>query len=135
MPITTPNYYAVPNPTFQRAMRNILSISQGTTTIITTTYDGVNPGVHQYMTGLIIRLIIPAGFGMVLRDPDSLYPITVLSSSTFSIPLDSSVLDTFVIPSYNPGHFGTPAQVVPVGEVNSILTEATQNILNNGLIP
>jgi hypothetical protein len=126
---TTPNYYAVPSPTFQRAMRNILSITQDVNALITTTYDGINPGNHQYSTGLIARLLIPDGFGMVQLDQFSA-PITVVNDTQFTMPIDTTNFDAFVVPSYSPGNFGTPAQVVPVGEVNNILTEATQNILN-----
>lgn len=128
MPITTPNYYAVPFPMFQRAMRNILSITQSFPAIVTTTFDGITPGNHQYSTGLIVRLVIPEGFGMDKADK-FLGPIIVLNDTQFSLPLDSRPLEPFVVPAYQPGHNGTPAQVVPVGEVNEILTEATQNVL------
>jgi hypothetical protein len=40
-------------------MRNILSITQDENALVTTTFDGINPGDHQYSTGLIIRLNIP----------------------------------------------------------------------------
>ena len=122
------NYYAVASPIFQHAMRNILSITQSNPALVTTTLDGIVPGDHQYLTGLIVRLFIPDGFGMV--QANQLYgPITVTSSSTFTIPIDTTNFDAFSVPAYNPGHFGTPAQTIPIGEVNEILTEATQNVL------
>lgn len=124
----TQNYYAVPFPEFQRAMRNILSITQAPQAVVTTTFDGVNPGNHQYMTGLIARIYVPDGFGMTqINQLQS--PITVLSPSTFSVEINTTNFDPFVIPPYQPGNFGTPANVVPVGEVPEILTEATQNVL------
>lgn len=122
------NYYAVQFPTFQRAMRNILSITQANPAVITTTFDGINPGDHQYSTGLIVRINIPRGFGMSQINQFS-GKITVLSSSTFSLDIDSTNFDPFVVPAENPGHFYTPATVVPVGEDNSILSQATQNVL------
>ena len=124
----TQNYYAVPFPMFQRAMRNILSITQAQQAVITTTFDGINPGYHQYMTGLIARIYVPDGFGMTQIDKKQ-STITVLSPSTFSVDINTTNFDPFVIPNYQPGNFGTPANVVPVGEVSSILTEATQNVL------
>ena len=129
MPIpNTPNYYAVEFPTFQRAMRNILSITQSESALITTTFDGINPGNHQYSTGLIVRLRVPYGFGMV--QVNELYgPITVVNDTQFTMPIDTTDVDAFVVPDYQPGAFGTPAQVVPIGQVNDILTEATQNVL------
>lgn len=129
MPLpNTPNYYAVPFPMFQRAMRNILSISQGYPATVVTTFDGTNPGDHQYQTGLIVRLLIPEGFGMTQADQLS-GPITVISASSFTLPIDTTLFDPFVVPAYNPGHNGTPAQVIPTGEVNELLSEATQNVL------
>lgn len=129
MPITTPNYYAQQNPIYQRAMRNILSITQATNALVTTTFDGVNPGAHQYGTGLIARLYVPNGFGMVQAN-QSEGIVTVVNDTQFTISIDTTTFDAFVVPTYQPGAFGTPAQVVPVGEINSILTEATQNVLN-----
>lgn len=124
----TQNYYAVPFPAFQRAMRNVLSITQAFPCTVTTTFDGVNPGAHQYQTGLIVRLYVPNGFGMVqVNELEG--PIAVINSTQFTIPIDTTGFDAFVIPTYHPGAFGTPAQVVPIGEINVLLTEATQNVL------
>ena len=128
MPIITPNYYAQPFPTFQRAMRNILSITQDVNALVTTTFDGINPGTHNYSTGLIARLYVPDGFGMVQLNGLDI-PITVVNDTQFTIPIDTTNFDAFVVPSYQPGNFGTPAQVVPIGEVSDILTQATQNVL------
>jgi hypothetical protein len=125
----TPNYYAQQSPVFQRAMRNILSITQAQNALVTTTFDGVNPGNHQYSTGLIARLYIPYGFGMVQANQLS-GTVTVINDTQFTITIDTTNFDAFVVPAFQPGNFGTPAQVVPVGEINSILTEATQNVLN-----
>lgn len=129
MPITTPNYYAQPFPVFQRAMRNILSITQDENALVTTTFDGVNPGNHNYSTGLIARLYVPDGFGMVQANGLQ-GTITKINDTQFTIDIDTTNFDAFVVPAYQPGAFGTPAQVVPVGEINSILTQATQNVLN-----
>jgi len=129
MPIpNTPNYFGDQFPAYQRAMRNILSITQAENALVTTTFDGINPGNHQYSTGLIVRLYVPDGFGMV-KVNKLIGPITVINDTQFTIPIDTTTLDAFVVPDFQPGAFGTPAQVVPVGEVNSILTEATQNVL------
>lgn len=127
MPITTPNYYAVANPLFQRAMRNILSITQDNPALITTTYDGINPAAHQYMDGLIVRLRIPKGFGMEGID-EFQGIVTVINDTQFTLPLDTTTLNAFVVPAYQPGNNGTPAQVVPIGEISSLLTGATQNV-------
>lgn len=127
MPISQ-NYSAIPFPPFQRAMRNILTISQDTQCIVTTTFNGTDPGAHQYMTGLIVRLIIPVGFGMQQANQLS-GPIKVINSTQFTMPIDTTQFDPFSIPQAIIGSFYTPAQVVPIGEVNDILTGATQNVL------
>lgn len=129
MPITTPNYYAQQFPVFQRAMRNILSITQDVNALVTTTFDGVNPGNHNYSTGLTARLYVPDGFGMTQANRLEGI-VTKVNDTQFTITIDTTNFDAFVVPSYQPGAFGTPAQVVPVGEINSILTQATQNVLN-----
>ncbi len=123
-----PLYYSVEFPTFQPAMRNILSITQAYPAVFTTTFDGVNPGNHQYLTGLIVRIHIPPYFGM---EQINLFtgPITVLSDSTFSMDIDSSNFDAFVVPPSQPGNLQTPAQIVPVGEVTETLTSSTRNVL------
>ena len=125
----TPNYYAEQFPMFQRAMRNILSITQEENALVTTTFDGINPGNHQYSTGLIARLYVPEGFGMTQANELS-GTITKVNDTQFTIDIDTTNFDAFVVPDYQPGAFGTPAQVVPVGQINSILTQATQNVLN-----
>lgn len=129
MPVpNTPNYYAVVDPMFQRAMRNVLTITQAEQAVITTTFDGINPGDHDYSSGLIVRLNVPDGFGMVQANQLQ-GEITVLSSSTFSMPIDTTNFDAFVVPPLHPGYNGTPSTVVPVGEISAILTIATQNVL------
>lgn len=131
MPITTPNYYAVQNPSFQRAMRNILSITQDINALITTTFDGVNPGAHQYGTGMIVRINVPENFGM--EEINGLEGIiTVVNDTQFTVTIDTSSFDAFSVPPYNPGHNGTPAQVVPIGQTNDLLINATQNVLPSG---
>jgi hypothetical protein len=96
--------------------------------LITTTFDGINPGDHQYESGLIARINIPFGFGMSqLNQFEGIVMVT--STSTFTMDIDTTSFDPFVVPLSNPGHFYTPACVVPMGEINNLLTEATQNVL------
>lgn len=128
MPITAPNYSSQQEPVFQRAMREILTISQAEEALITTTFDGISPGDHDYATGLIVRVLVPIYFGMQQMDKLSA-PITVINSTQFTMPINTLEFDAFSIPTFQPGFNGTPAQVVPVGEVNELLTMATQNVL------
>lgn len=127
MPID-PRYNSVQFPTYQPALRFILSITQTNPLVVTTTFDGTTAGDNQYESGLIVQLLIPRGFGMVQLNQVTA-PITVLTSSTFSMPIDATNLDPFVIPAIQPGNFGTVAQVVPVGEITEIVSQATRNVL------
>lgn len=116
------NCYADPNPEFQPAMRIISAITNAFPALVTTTF------AHQYETGLIVRLRIPLGYGMVAAN--NLYaPITVTSPATFTIDIDTTPMNPFVVPPVNPGHFYTGAQVIPIASVNSDLYLATRNVL------
>lgn len=118
------NYYAVQFPTYQRAMRNILSITQDFPALVTTTFDGLNPGEHQYSSGLIIRFVIPDGYGMKILDKQQA-EIIVINATQFTVSIDTTQMDPFVLDDTVP----TPAQTIPFGENNSILTMATKNVL------
>lgn len=79
----------VAKPIFQRAMRVISSITNANPAVITTTTN------HQYVSGMIMRLNIPKGFGM--QQANQLYaPITVTGNTTFSIDIDTTQMDKFL---------------------------------------
>jgi len=108
-------------PIFQKAMRIISGITNAVPASVTTTFN------HQYITGMIVRLNIPEGFGMV--QANQLYgPIIVTSPTTFTITIDTTKFDAFVAPSSFPFSYQS-AQCTPIGEVSSTLKAATQNIL------
>jgi hypothetical protein len=119
MPVT-----ALLNPVFKPAMRIISSITNGTTTIVTTTFS------HGYQTGLTVRLDIPPGFGM-FQINQKFAPIVVTGTTTFNMPIDSTTYDSFIPSAVYPlsAQYG---QVVPIAEINSLLTQAVQNVLPNG---
>lgn len=110
--------YAAQFPIFQKAMRIISSITQSNPATIVTTFH------HDYDTGLIVRLNIPLEYGMQQANQKS-GTITVVDTVTFTIDIDTTAFDPFVVPS--PSY--QCANVTPIGEINEILTEATQNVL------
>lgn len=114
--------YAPRFPVFQPAMRIITAITQARTAEVTTSFD------HGYGDGLIIRLDIPPADGMQQANQFS-GPILVTGTTTFTVPLDTTSYDAFAIPVGVSPHVNTCAMVVPVGELNSILTKATRNVL------
>ena len=109
-----PAYIAFPFPTFQPALRLIQSISQARTALITTTFN------HQYKTGTIVRLDIPKADGMQQAD-QFVGDIIVTAPTTFTMNIDTTNFDPFIAAG--------SAQVIPIGEVSSMLTAATQNVL------
>jgi len=114
--------YANPLPTFQRAMRVISAITKANPAAVTTTF------AHQYATGDIVRIDVPLGFGMQQINQQT-GTITVTGSTTFTITIDTTSYDAFVVPSFPVGQAHQDAQVVPVGEINANLQSATQNVL------
>lgn len=114
--------YAIQFPVFQPAMRLIESITQTNPMVVTTTFN------HQYITGTIVRLDIPPADGMQQAN-QQFAPITVLTATTFSMPIDATNYQAFSIPIAPGPHVDICAQVVPIGEVNEILTAAVQNVL------
>jgi len=122
MPGPVPNGYAYRNPVYQPAMRLVTNITNAVQALVTTSF------AHNYQTGDIVRLIIPQGWGMV--QANGLYgPITVVSPTTFTIAIDTSLFDQFVTPPNPSPYVISVAQVIPIGEVNSKLSQATHNVL------
>lgn len=113
-----PTFYANPDPIYFPAMRLISAITQAYPALVTTTF------AHDYATGLVVRLDVPQEYGM--QEINKLVgTITVTSSTQFTIDIDTTQFQAFVVP-------GSPvqaAQVVPIGEVNETIYLATQNIL------
>lgn len=115
--------YSNASPEFQPAMRIISAITNANPAAVTTTID------HDYLDGLIVRLVIPDGFGMT--QADSLTgSITVTGETTFTINIDTSGFDAFASPSPIPDAY-TCAQVIPVGE-GTLLTNVTTNVSRSG---
>lgn len=114
--------YAVPHPIFQPAMRLIAAISQSNPATVTTTF------ANQYVSGTIVRLVIPEADGMQ-ELANTIWPITVTGTTTFTIPVDTTTFSAFAIPGSPPFHVDTCAQVVPIGEINSTLDAAVRNVL------
>ena len=107
----------MPSTDFVPKVRYISSITQASSAVVTTTT------AHEYVTGTIIRFVIPPEFGMAQINLMKA-PITVINATDFSVPVESLKFDPFIVP-------GTPtqnAQSVPIGEITSILTAAKDNI-------
>jgi len=116
--------FTLSRPVFQKAMRTIAAITVNTE-ITTITTDIA----HQYLPKLIVRIDIPVGFGMPQMNQMVGTILTVPTATTFTIDISTIGFDTFAIPTIPAGRAYQCPQVVPVGETNDILTQATQNVL------
>jgi hypothetical protein len=114
--------YAQQFPVFQPAMRIMVSISQGNPAQITTSF------AHQYNSGCIVRFDIPSACGMQQLNQQT-GTITVTGDTTFTVPIDTSLYDSFSIPMSPPPSVNTCALVVPIGEDTEFLNSAVQNVL------
>jgi len=112
---------AIVSPVFQPAMRIITAITNSNPASVTTSF------AHNYNTGLIVRIDIPPGYGMQQIN-QQVGTIAVTSPTTFSINIDTTYYDSLTTPSTYREMAQLP-QVVPVGEVNLQLTQATRNVL------
>lgn len=114
--------YAQQYPIFQPSMRIITAITNAANALVTTSFP------HQYLTGTIVRLDIPSGYG--IQQANGRHgEITVTSSTTFTIDIDTSLMDPFIpMPALVIDQKQQP-QVVSFGEDNAMLTAAVQNVL------
>ena len=105
-------------PVFYPAMRIITAITNDFPASVTTSF------AHGYGSGLIVRLVIPLGFGM--QQANKLFgEIDVTSPTTYNISIDTSLFDPFVVPAGNLQY----AQCNAYGEANYTVYHALQNQL------
>lgn len=113
-------------PVFQPAMRIITDITNSLPAQVTTSF------AHQYGTGMIIRLILPPGYGM--QEANQLSgSIEVTGATTFNINIDTTNFRVFTIPISAPQNLQY-AQSIPTGELNSTSYFAVRNVLPYGAV-
>ena len=114
--------YADPNPMFQQAMRLVTDVTNAISATVTTSFD------HDYSVGLIVRIAVPSEFGMVQLHNKVGTITSVPTSASFVIDIDTTTFDTFTDPDPEPWYLNDYAAVIPVGEINSSLAQATRNV-------
>jgi len=108
-------------PVFKPAMRIVTAVTNGLPASVTTSF------AHGYASGLIVRLIVPLGFGM--EEANDLFgQIFVTGTTTFDIDVDTTYFNAFVVPVTPPASLQY-AQAVPFGEINSSVYQAYKNVL------
>lgn len=116
-----PQYYVSTETVFSPRMSLIAAISLAANAVVTTTTD------HGLISGEIVRLVIPPGFGM--QQANGLTSsIAVITDTTFVTGINTTSFDSYVVPAPSP-QLPTCGQVIPIGEVNSMITAATRNVL------
>lgn len=115
--------YAETDPTYAPARRLVTAITNAANAQVTTSF------AHGYLTGLIVRISVPMlRFGMVQLN-NQVGTISVVDTTTFTIDIDTRNYDTFVIPDPELTFTNRFPAVIPIGEINSQLDQATRNIL------
>jgi len=122
--------YAVQSPTYQPAMRIISAITNAEQASITTSFGGL-PTNHDYITGEIVKFFIPLGFG-IQQLHDKKGTITVTGATTFTVDINTSLMDPFIAVPTNYFLVQQSAQVIPIGEISSMLRAAVKNVLLTG---
>lgn len=101
--------------------------------VVTTTLvnNAPNPRVNTYHTGMSVRLFVPQSYGMYQAN-GLVGNITAISGNVFTLALDSSQFDAFIIP---PSTAETPASMAPFGSRNLQYDNSTEQVpfqsLNN----
>jgi len=114
--------YLQPNPYFKPSATLIFAITNTNPLQVTTTTN------HEYLTGTIVRLVIPQVCGMPEVN-DVTGQITVTGLTTFTMPIDATTFEAFAIPLLPNPHDNTCALVIPIGENSDMLTAALNNVL------
>lgn len=134
----------VANTVFKPAMREVVAITNAPVALVTTSF------AHGYYNGMIVRLLVPEFYGMQEANGQS-GSITVVSTTEFTMTLDTSSFDLFVIPvarkypdsKYGPDCWARPyrllsdgtfcqeqfAQVIPFSEAADMEIAAFKNVL------
>lgn len=117
-----------PNPLWRPLPNIVTAMTNSNPTLVTTATN------NGYLPGMIVRLYFPGNYGMQQLNASlgsNPYPITIVSSNSFTIPVDTSNFNSF-------GDFtlSQQPQVVPVGETADTLKNAEKNAsppINGGL--
>lgn len=105
----TPAYSNVPimSQYYQPSRFVISAVTQGLTTIITTTVD------HNYVIGQQVRMIIPPTFGCRWLNEQIAYVISIPSANQVELAIQSNGLDAFTSSTAT-----TLPQILAVGDIS-----------------
>lgn len=99
----------------------ITNITQSLPMIISVAIGNSTTEANTYTVGMSIRLFVPISYGMYQAN-NLVGTITAINILNFTLNLDSSQFDAFVIPS---GNTEQPASISPFGSRNLQYTNGT----------
>lgn len=116
-----------PNPQYFQPWRFAISgVTLGVTTTITVTVPSSTE--LNYEVGQLVRLIIPPTFGCRQLNGRTGYVLSVTDPDQVEVGIDSSLgVDAYIASSAT-----TPAQILPIGDINS--GQINSNGLNVSLV-
>lgn len=104
----------------------ITAITQANPMVITTSAN--TDQINNYIVGQLVRLTVPQTYGMYQAN-GLIGQITLVNGSNFTLNIDSSGFDPFVVPS---GNVQQPASLAPSGSRNLLTPTPFQSYNNIG---
>lgn len=84
---------------------------------------------NTYIVGMQVRLTVPITYGMFQAN-NLVGTITAVNGSNFTLNIDSSLFDAFVVPLViQPGYTTTPASISPFGSRNLDFNNVTSSVI------
>lgn len=109
----------------------ITAMTQSLPLVITVQIGNPTTEANTYIPGMNVKLTVPRPYGMFQAN-NLVGTILAINGSNFTLSIDSSQFDTFVIPS---GNVETPASIAPYGSRNLQYNNNTNQVpfqsLNN----
>lgn len=125
-----PNQYLKPVIQIPSTL-NIIAITQSSPMIITVEIGNSTTEANTYIIGMAVKLFVPQTYKMYQAN-NLIGTITNINGSNFTLNIDSSQFDPFVIPA---GNVEIPATLTPYGSRNLQYNNFTNNVpfqsLNN----
>ena len=125
-----PNVYLPPVIAVPSSL-TITAITQSMPMIVSVEISNITTESNTYIVGMAVRLLVPQTYGMYQAN-NLVGTIIEINGTDFTLNLDSSLFDAFVVPS---GNVIQPATIAPFGSRNLQYSNLTSAVpfqsLNN----
>lgn len=102
----------------------ITAITQANPMVITVSVNTSVTEANTYIVGMAVRLFVPVTYRMIQAN-NLIGTITKIDGDNFTLNLNSSQFDPFVVPS---GNVEQPATISPAGSRNLQYSNSTQKV-------